>query len=139
MSRPVSTRLSPDAASHASAGGVLVLLRLENLALAVAAVLTFRATGGTWGLFAAVFLLPDLSMVGYLAGPATGAHGYNLAHTYIAPSLLAALGWAAGNIVWLQIALIWGAHIGVDRALGFGLKYTTSFAATHLGQLKRHS
>jgi hypothetical protein len=115
----------------------LALLRLENLALAVAAVLTFRSVGGTWGLFAVLFLLPDLSMLGYLAGPSLGARLYNLAHTYIAPALVAALGWTTDHGLWLQAALIWCAHIGVDRALGFGLKYATGFADTHLGRLGR--
>ena len=31
-----------------------------------------------------------------------------------------------------QIALIWLAHIGVDRLLGYGLKYPTGFKDTHL-------
>lgn len=136
MSRPISTTPSPDAVSRAPAG-VLLLLRLENLALAIAAVLAFRSDGGTWGLFAVLFLLPDLSMLGYLAGPPIGARFYNLAHTYVAPALFAALGWTTDHGLWLQVALIWCAHIGVDRVLGFGLKYPTGFADTHLGQLGR--
>ncbi|VFU08454.1 conserved membrane protein of unknown function [Methylocella tundrae] len=135
-SRPISTKPSPDAVSRTPAG-VLVLLRLENLAVAIAAVLAFRSDGGTWWLFAVLFLLPDLSMLGYLAGPSMGARFYNLAHTYVTPALVAALGWATDHGLWLQVALIWCAHIGVDRTLGFGLKYATSFADTHLGQLRR--
>lgn len=134
LSSPASPPVSP-----APPGGVLALLRLENAALAVAAVLAFRLTGGAWGLFAALFLLPDLSMLGYLVGPSTGARGYNLVHAYIAPALLAAFGGMTGNGLWLQIALIWCAHIGVDRALGFGLKYPSSFADTHLGRIKRRA
>lgn len=137
MLRSSSTTSPPDAASHAPVGGVLALLRFENLALAIAAALTFHSVGGNWGLFAALFLLPDLSMLGYLGNPSTGARCYNLAHTYIAPVLLAVLGWMTEHGLWLQIALIWCSHIGVDRALGFGLKYATGFADTHLGQLKR--
>lgn len=128
MSQPVS---------RAPAGGVLTLLRFENAALAAAAAFAFHAIGGVWWLFAALFLLPDLSMIGYLAGPSMGARFYNLGHTYIVPASIAAIGWIAGYDLWLEIALIWCAHIGVDRALGFGLKYPEGFADTHLGLLTR--
>jgi hypothetical protein len=137
MSRPDSITSSPDVVSCVPTGSVLVLLRLENLALEAAAVLVFRGAGGTWGLFAAFCLLPDLSMLGYLAGPSTGARCFNLAHTYFVPVLLAALGWMTEHGSWLQIGLIWCAHIGVDRTLGFGLKYPTGFADTHLGRIGR--
>lgn len=117
-------------------GSVRVLLRLENLALAAAAILAFRQAEGGWWLFAIVFLLPDVSMLAYLAGPVVGAVGYNLAHSYIAPALLAAVAWTAGEGLWLQIGLIWIAHIGIDRALGFGLKFPRAFIDTHLGRLR---
>ena len=35
----------------------------------------------------------------------------------------------------LSLAMIWLAHIGIDRALGYGLKYQTGFAFTHLGRI----
>lgn len=116
-----------------------VVLRLENLALAIAAVIAFHAIGGGWGLFAILILLPDLSMLGYLAGPSVGAGGYNVGHSYVGPALLAALGWALGHPLLQQIALVWCAHIGGDRALGFGLKYPTGFGDTHLGRLARRA
>lgn len=146
MSRQTITDPSPhviDAAhpyaAGAPTGSVLVLLRVENLALAISAVLAFRALGGGWGLFAVLFLLPDLAMLGYLAGSSTGARCYNLAHTYIVPALLAAVAIVSmtDHAVWLEVALIWCAHIGVDRALGFGLKYSSGFSDTHLGRLRR--
>lgn len=123
--------------SRPPAGGVLSLLRLENTALAAAAILAFHAVGGDWWLFGALILLPDLSMLGYLAGSSVGARSYNLAHTYVAPASVAAVGWATGHGLWLETALIWCAHIGADRALGFGLKYREGFAETHLGRLTR--
>ena len=152
MSRQTITAPSPhviDAAhsyaAGAPTGSVLVLLRVENLVLAISAVLAFRALGGGWGLFAVLLLLPDLAMLGYLAGSSMGARCYNLVHTYVAPALLAAvitvlgpvLGWMTDHTVWLEVALIWCAHIGVDRALGFGLKYPSGFSDTHLGRLRR--
>lgn len=135
MSTPVSLPSSP-VVPHLPAAGVTLLLRLENLALAIAGGAAFHAVGGSWVLFAALFLAPDIAMLGYLAGPSIGARLYNLAHTYVAVALLAALAWTTGSEWWLQIALIWCVHIGVDRALGFGLKYPTAFADTHLGPLR---
>jgi hypothetical protein len=32
----------------------------------------------------------------------------------------------------LLLSLIWAAHIGLDRMLGFGLQYPTRFKDTHL-------
>ena len=33
----------------------------------------------------------------------------------------------------MALALVWLAHIGLDRLLGMGLKYNDRFAHTHLG------
>lgn len=109
------------------------LLRLEGLAALAAAVTAFWFIGGNWWLFALLLLAPDLSMLGYSAGEKTGAKLYNLAHTYTVPAALGAIGWF-GGIGWLvPVALIWVAHIGMDRALGYGLKYPDGFKQTHLG------
>jgi hypothetical protein len=93
----------------------------------VAALVGYHLLGASWSWFAALFLVPDLSFLGYLAGPRVGAVAYNAAHGLVGPAVLAALS------PWL--ALIWVAHVGFDRALGYGLKYGTSFGATHLGML----
>jgi hypothetical protein len=37
----------------------------------------------------------------------------------------------------LSLATIWIAHIGFDRALGYGLKYGSGFTHTHLGRIGR--
>ena len=76
-------------------------------------------------------------MLGYLAGPAVGARAYNLAHTYAAPAVLAGVGWAMGASLPVALALVWAAHIGFDRALGYGLKLPTGFRDTHLGRIGR--
>lgn len=76
-------------------------------------------------------------MLGYLGNPRFGALAYNIGHTYLAPATLAAVGWAAGPPLLLSLALIWTAHISLDRMLGFGLKYPTSFGDTHLGRTGR--
>ena len=110
-----------------------ILLHLEGLAILVASLFSFEMVSGHWWTFAIYFLLPDLSMLGYLAGPRAGALAYNLAHTYAAPAVLMLLGYIdIGSGMTVVFALIWLAHIGFDRLLGFGLKYPTSFKETHL-------
>jgi hypothetical protein len=71
-------------------------------------------------------------MVGYLAGSTVGAAVYDAAHTYVLPIVLAAVGLIAGAETAVQLGLIWLTHIGVDRAIGYGLKYPTGFKDTHL-------
>ncbi len=114
-------------------GAPALLLRLEGAGVFLAALAAYAALGGNWWLFLALILAPDLGMVGYLAGPRAGAIGYNATHTYLAPLLLGGVGVAFGVPLAEAVALIWAAHIGVDRALGFGLKYPGSFGRTHLG------
>jgi hypothetical protein len=111
---------------------VLALLRAEGLAEFALALWAYYAFGGSWLLFGILFLAPDLSMVGYLINPRIGARLYNLAHTYLAPALLVPAGFMLAIPVLHALALIWAAHIGFDRLLGFGLKYPVAFGATHL-------
>ncbi|MGO4871774.1 MAG: DUF4260 family protein [Roseiarcus sp.] len=121
----------------AVAGGVAVLLRLEGLAVFAAALAAYSYLGASWIAFAALFLAPDVAIAAYLAGPRLGAFVYNLAHAYFAPLALAAAGLAIGAGAAEALALVWIAHIGIDRALGFGLKYATGFGETHLGRVGR--
>jgi hypothetical protein len=128
---------SPAPVVFAARGAPRLLLRLEALAVLVAAVLTYRSFGGGWAYFAWLFLVPDLSMLAYLAGARAGSVAYNVAHSYVGPALLAALGYALAFPECLLLVLIWVAHIGLDRALGYGLKYATGFGETHLGRIGR--
>ena len=116
-------------------GGVKVLLRLEGLALFAAMVLLYAVWGGSWWLFAVLFLAPDLSFLAYLTDAKTGAIVYNGAHSYLAPVALMTLGFGIAEPLTLSIAMIWLAHIGFDRALGYGLKYAAGFGVTHLGSI----
>ena len=117
-------------------GGVRILLRLEGLGLFILAVLLYAHAGLSWVTFAVLFLAPDLSFLGYLAGPRVGAIVYNLAHDTLGPFTLAITGFLlASHPVVLAVTLIWLAHIGMDRALGFGLKYFAGFSFTHLGRI----
>ena len=83
-------------------------------------------------MFVVLLLAPDLGMVGYARGTRLGAATYNLVHNAIAPSAVLAYAVIAQDATALSLALIWFAHIGMDRALAFGLKYPTRFKDTHL-------
>ncbi len=91
--------------------------------------------GQSWILFAALLLAPDVSAAGYLFGSRIGAFAYNAAHIELGPVVLAAIGVGGHHPLLWSLALIWLAHIGVDRALGLGLKYPTDFRDTHLGKM----
>lgn len=132
-------RLLPSAAAPAGAATTAVrrILRGEGLALFVAATAAYARLDLGWGEFALLFLAPDVSCLGYLAGPRWGAAAYNLAHSTILPLLLVGVGVALGLSPLIAIGLIALAHIGFDRALGYGLKYPSRFQDTHLGPLGR--
>ncbi len=115
-------------AEASGVGGVpRLVLRIEGATILVLAVLLDAEVGLSWWLFAALFLAPDLSFLGYLAGPRAGAIIYNAVHTLVAPLLPAAAGMLLPAFVLIPLALIWAARIGMDRALGYGLKYAAGF------------
>ena len=84
-----------------------------------------------------VFLFSiDLFMIGYLFNNALGAKFYNFGHTYIIPATLVVIGVSSSTRLLVAAGIIWAAHIALDRALGYGLKYPTGFKNTHLGNIK---
>ena len=126
-----ATHAQPGAAH----GGVRTLLRLEGAAVLAGALIAYAQLDAGWVAFALLFLVPDVSLLGYFAGARAGALLYNAAHSYLAPAALIALGALAAQPVALALGLVWVAHIGFDRLLGYGLKYGSGFGATHLGAL----
>ncbi len=112
---------------------LLLLLRLEGLMVAAVTVVAYTRTGASWWLFAALWLVPDLSMLGYLGRPCRAARIYNVFHSYFVPGVLGLSAFLLHAHNLLPVALIWANHIGVDRLLGYGLKYGTGFGWTHLG------
>jgi hypothetical protein len=117
----------------AATGSVRWTLRLEGLCVIVAACIAYQKLGFSWGTFAIFFFAPDLSFLGYLAGPRSGAAIYNALHTYVGPIACGLAGVFLPSSAMLCASIIWCAHIGFDRALGYGLKYSTGFGFTHLG------
>lgn len=129
---PALVATVPSGAAPAT-GGVRLLLRLEGLAVVLGAALLYGQLGEGWLLFIVLFFTPDLAIAAYMAGPRTGAAIYNATHSYIGPIALATAALLAGRPILAAAGLVWAAHIGSDRALGFGLKYATGFGHTHLG------
>ena len=123
----------------AATGGVRLLLRLEGLTLFVGMTALYAAWGGSWLIYLLLFFVPDLSFLAYLSDARFGAIVYNAAHSYMAPMTLMTLGFGFASPLTLSIALIWLAHIGIDRALGYGLKYSAGFGFTHMGRIGRQT
>jgi hypothetical protein len=109
-----------------------LLLHLEGAAILGLAIFLYAKNGESWWWYLLLLLAPDLSMIGYAAGTKIGALAYNLAHSYLAPVIIAIIGVQTGEPLIVGISLTWFAHIGLDRMLGYGLKYPTDFKDTHL-------
>ncbi|HEX8966179.1 MAG TPA: DUF4260 domain-containing protein [Patescibacteria group bacterium] len=112
------------------------ILHLEGLIFFITALFFYNQLHGNWLLFTILLFTPDISMIGYLKNKKAGAILYNLVHNYILATGIIALGiFFFKNYFVVQIGLILFAHVGVDRLLGFGLKYQTAFKDTHLQKL----
>lgn len=115
----------------------ILFQRAEGLAILIASIyFYFRQKGSVW-MFLALILVPDICMVGYVWGNRAGAIIYNLGHNMVFPILIVGIGIVMFNNICILLALIWMAHIGMDRLMGYGLKSTEGFTHTHLGDIKR--
>ena len=131
----MTTSTQPALTEGVVTGDVRTMLRIEGFVLFAGMTSLYVVWDGAWWLYALLFFLPDLSILAYLAGPRVGAVVYNLMHSYMVPSVLTSLGFAIQEPIILSVAIIWLAHIGFDRALGYGLKYDRGFRFTHLGHI----
>ncbi|MCV2403558.1 DUF4260 domain-containing protein [Marinomonas sp. C2222] len=113
------------------------ILRLEGAAVLLLSCLVYFKLSADWLLFMWLFLIPDFTLLGYLISNKTGAVLYNLTHSLLGPAICLAIGLIFNNEISISIGLIWTAHVGFDRALGYGLKYTNGFRYTHLGKIGR--
>ena len=114
-----------------------VILRAESVAIFFAGVVLFLGMGGHPFWLIPLLLVPDLSMVGYLSGPRLGAITYNAAHNLVTGLVVLAIGWITAIAAVALFGAILIAHVGMDRALGYGLKLPTDFRDTHLGRIGR--
>jgi hypothetical protein len=111
------TDIASNEAPGAVTGGLRTLLRLEGLALLIGMTLLYYIWDGSWWVYVLLFFV------------------YNAAHSYLGPMAMMTGGFATASPLVLSIAMIWLAHIGFDRALGYGLKYEAGFGFTHLGRI----
>jgi hypothetical protein len=139
-------RVAPDtpirgaAVADSLANGAVVgvprrFLRLEGATLTVGALVAYSTLDRSWWLVPLTLLLPDITMVGYLGGARLGSWFYNLGHSTPLPVALVGIGWWQDQSLVVALGLIWLAHIGLDRVLGYGLKYADHFQHTHLGPI----
>ncbi len=105
---------------------------MEGLAVLVMSICFYAYFDFSWILFFILLFTPDLSMFGYAVNTRIGAIIYNVFHSYIVPIVIILLALLIMYSVLLAIGIIWIAHIGMDRMLGYGLKYPTDFKDTHL-------
>ena len=114
-------------------------LRIEALAVFCAATALFWRLDGSWTFYLIFFFTPDVALAGYLVGNRAGAWAYNAAHSTVGPLALGIAAMVFDSSIAVALALIWLAHIGFDRALGYGLKHESGFKDTHLGRIGGNS
>ena len=112
-----------------------LFLHAEGLAVFIIALVLYARGGYSWWTFALLLLTPDLAFLFHLVNPRIGNTVYNIVHTYIFPVALALFSAETGNPLGLQLALIWLAHIGMDRAVGYGFKYPDETKKTHFSAI----
>ena len=136
-SAPETRRIAESAISEADEPAVrgkpLVWLRLEGLSVLAAGIGLFATTGQPWWILPLGLMLPDLLMAGYVGGPRVGAALYNFGHAYPIPIAVSLIGAGEHHSLLLAFGLLWFSHIGMDRALAYGLKYDSGPTHTHLG------
>ena len=133
----ITSSPTPIPATGMTTGAVRTWLRLEGLAAFGIGLALFGASGGNWLFLIPLLLLPDISAIGYLAGPRIGTFTYNLVHNWVPGFVTLGIGiWLASPEITVAAAILI-AHVGMDRAVGYGLKLPSSFHDTHLGRMGR--
>ncbi len=112
-----------------------MMLRLEGLAVLLLAVFAYSRLEFSWLVFFLLLLWPDIAIVAYAINKDLGTAVYNLLHTYTMPIIFIAVSIVFSWTFGIQFALIWFAHIGMDRLVGYGLKYRSEFKDTHITRL----
>jgi|SRR5690625_3111795 len=112
-----------------------ILLHLEGLAVLFLSIYLYGYFQFNWFLFIVLLFVPDIAIVGYAVSNKVGAYVYNMAHTYTVAIVILIIGLILKSEILFSIGLIWTAHIGMDRMVGYGLKYSTSFKDNHLNRM----
>jgi len=112
-----------------------LLLHIEGLMVLALSIYFYSYLQFSWIAFVIMLFAPDLSALGYLKNNQVGSVVYNLFHTYSIPVAIIIFSMLVHSYIFLMVSLIWVAHIGMDRMLGYGLKYPTKFQDTHLNRI----
>ncbi|PKV48208.1 uncharacterized protein DUF4260 [Aquimarina sp. MAR_2010_214] len=110
-------------------------LKLEEIAMLGLGIYLFSLLSYPWWLFLALFLLPDIGMLGYIINNRVGALSYNTFHHKGIAVLIYIIGVYISNELLLLSGIILFSHTAFDRILGYGLKYEKGFKFTHLGEI----
>lgn len=108
------------------------LLHAEGFAVLILSLYFYGHSQFSWIAFGFLLFTPDLSMIGYFFNHHLGSLLYNLFHTYSLSIVLIMFALLLSNQNLLAIGLILSAHMGMDRMMGYGLKYPSAFKETHL-------
>jgi hypothetical protein len=112
------------------------ILHLEGFVFFLTALFFYHQLHGNWFIFILLLFTPDISMIGYLKDKKFGAILYNLMHNYITALIIIVTGAAIFTNTFVELlGIILFAHIGLDRFLGYGLKYPNEFKLTHLQKI----
>jgi hypothetical protein len=111
------------------------VIRLEALFVFIFSLYCYFLFGGNWLLFFAIWIIPDIGMIGFLKNKKLGAICYNITHTYLFSISFIIAGYFLNHDLLLALGFIFTNHIGLDRFLGFGLKYSSGFKDTHIQHL----
>jgi len=112
-----------------------IILHLEGLTVFLSSIALYWHLGANLWLFLLLFFSPDLAIVVYAMNKSLGTKAYNLVHTYTLSIALGVISLLLGWQLGMTLALIWTAHIGFDRTLGYGIKYESDFKDTHLQRI----
>jgi len=116
------------------------VLKLEQLGLlALFCAVYFFIYPGSWGIFLALFFVPDVSFVFYLISTKVGAYAYNFLHHKGIMAIVTLAGIYLDRDLFVQVGLIFLAHSSFDRVFDYGLKYDDSFSHTHLGWIGKNA
>lgn len=111
------------------------LIKFEEAAQVALSIVLFSQLPFAWWTFPALFLLPDLSMLGYLISAKVGGFTYNLVHHKALGIALGVAGLFLGTNELMFAGILLFGHSSLDRAMGYGLKYDKGFTYTHLGEV----
>lgn len=111
------------------------LIKIEEAGMFFFSIVLFSNLSFAWWWFPLLILMPDISMLGYIAGNKTGAITYNIFHHKAVGLSLYGIGLYLSNEVVELAGIILFGHSSMDRVFGYGLKYFTGFSDTHLGKI----